>query len=100
MAEGEARRMGVLKVERTPEEQMEILMGLLLDLQKQMAQDRQKMAEMIDKKVDAALETKRPILEGRESWRYVLALKNLLIEKGLITKEDFWAQREKTKGAS
>ena len=83
--------MGI-QVQRTAEEQMGILMGLMLDLQKQMAQDRRKLFDEIkklhlemEKEVVAAVKP----LEAGLALREANLLKRLLIEKGLITEDEF-----------
>jgi hypothetical protein len=82
----------MIKVQRTVEEQLEILMGLMLDLQKQIAQDRHKMMETIEKQVDKSFESKLPVIEGRLALREAVKLRQLLVEKGIIREEEFLAK--------
>ena len=67
-------------------------MGLMLDLQKQIAQDRHKMMETIEKQVDKSFESKLPVIEGRLALREAVKLRQLLVEKGIIREEEFLAK--------
>ena len=83
--------MGI-QVQRTAEEQMEILMGIVLDLQKQVQQSSRKMIEEIEKRVNQQIESKTQIIHGRLALREAVMLKQLLIEKGIITEDEFIAK--------
>jgi hypothetical protein len=82
----------VIQVQRTVEEQIEILMGLMLDLQKQMAQDRRKLFDEMEKRVDKLMESKSEVIGGRLALRDIVKLRQLLVEKGIITEEEFIAK--------
>jgi hypothetical protein len=82
----------MIQVQRTVEEQIEILMGLLLDLQKQMAQDRQRATKFIEERVDKCFESKLPVIEGHLALRDIVKLRQLLVEKGIIREEEFIAK--------
>ena len=83
--------MGI-QVQRTAKEQMEILMGIVLDLQKQVQQSSRKMIEEIEKRVNQQIESKTQIIHGRLALREAVMLKQLLIEKGIITEDEFIAK--------
>lgn len=83
--------MGI-QVQRTAEKQMEILMGIVLDLQKQVQQSSRKMIEEIEKRVSQQIESKTQIIHGRLALREAVMLKQLLIEKGIITEDEFIAK--------
>lgn len=82
----------MIQVQRTVEEQIEILMGLMLDLQKQMAQDRQRAIKFIEERVDKCFENKLPVIEGHLALRDIVKLRQLLVEKGIIREEEFIAK--------
>jgi len=86
----------MIQVQRTAEEQMEILMGIVLDLQKEVYQVSRKMAEMItvqvEERVDKALESKSEVIGGRLALRDIVKLRQLLQEKDIITEDEFIAK--------
>jgi hypothetical protein len=81
-----------LEIKRTPQEQMDLIMGIILDLQMAAQKMGRELHEQMDKKVDAALESKIPVIQGREALREAVKLKQLLIERGVITAQEFEAK--------
>lgn len=64
----------------------------MLDLQKQMAQDRRKLFDEMEKRVDKLMESKSEVIGGRLALRDIVKLRQLLVEKGIITEEEFIAK--------
>lgn len=83
--------MGI-KIEQTSEEQISLLMGMVLDLQAEIAKRFREINEQTDKRIDAILESKIPVIDGRLALRDIVKLRELLIEKGLISEAEFIAK--------
>ena len=91
--------MGI-QIQRTTEEQMEILMGLMLDLQKQQFELRKSIAslgirELVEKEVEKSLGDKYHMITS--TLNDVMVQRKIFIEKGFITREEINKKYEELK---
>ena len=91
--------MGI-QVQRTTEEQMEILMGLMVDLQKQQFELRKSIAslgirELVEKEVEKSLGDKYHMIVS--TLNDVTVQRRIFIEKGFITRDEINKKYEELK---
>jgi len=91
--------MGI-QVQRTTEEQMEILMGLMVDLQKQQFELRKSIAslgirELVEKEVEKSLGDKYHMIVS--TLNDVMVQRRIFIEKGFITRDEINKKYEELK---
>jgi len=82
----------MLEIKKTPGERLDLLMSVVLDIQMELPKMRREMMAEVEKQVNSQIESKLSVIETRLALREVVKLRQLLVEKGIITEAEFIAK--------
>jgi hypothetical protein len=80
---------------RNPEDQIMYVLALVLDLTREVSELRKMKASIVkdlDEIVDRKIESKDRMIAARLAQREAVKLRQLLVDKGIITQEEFEAR--------
>jgi hypothetical protein len=82
----------MIEVKKTPEERLDLLMSIVLDIKMELPKMRREMLAEVEKQIDKQIESKLSVIETRLALREAVKLRQLLVEKSLISEDEFLAK--------